>query len=107
MADLYKVSELVKQVLESYPAARNSDNHLYYFVLKIIGKKNGLDIDSMSMPRFLLHMREYGFPPFESVRRARQKIQHNHPELAGTKTVEGCRRMEEEQYREFALNGKE
>lgn len=44
MADLYKVSELVKQVLESYPASRNSDNHLYYFVLKIVGKRTALTL---------------------------------------------------------------
>lgn len=107
MADLYKVSELVKNVLETNKLARNSDNYLYYLVLKKVGKKNGIDIDGMSMPVFILHMREYGFPPFESVRRSRQRIQHDHPELSGTKAVREYRQIEEEQYREFAMSGKE
>lgn len=82
--------------------ARNSDNHLYYWVCASIGNSNGIDIHSMSMPKFLLHLREYGFPQFESVRRARQKIQAEHPELAGDKTVEGQRRQNEEVFRAYA-----
>lgn len=101
---LQGTSEAVKNALEVYPASRDDDNFLYYMVLKSYGEKNGMDIESMSMPRFLLNMRAYGFTPFESVRRARQKIQHNHPELAGTKTVEGKRRMEEDVYRSYALS---
>lgn len=104
---LQGTSEAVKNALEVYPASRDDDNFLYYMVLKSYGEKNGIDIESMSMPRFLLNMRAYGFPPFESVRRARQKIQHNHPELAGTKTVEGKRRMEEDVYRSYALSKEE
>lgn len=104
MADLYKVSELVKDVLETNPLARNNDNFLYYLVLKKVGKKNGIDIDGMSMPMFLLHMREYGFPPFESVRRSRQKIQHDCQELAGMREIEKWRQIEEEKYRAFALD---
>ena len=107
MADLYKVSELVRNTLKKYPMSRNSDNYLYYLILKKVGEKNGIDIDRMSMPMFLLNMRQYGFPPFESVRRSRQKIQHDYPELAGTKAVRDYRQTEEERYREFALNVKE
>lgn len=101
---LKSISEVVRTILETDSAARDDDNLLYYLVLKFYGDKNGIDIDSMSMPIFLLNMRKYGFPPFESVRRARQKIQHDHPELAGCKTVEGKRRLEEEVYRSYALS---
>lgn len=96
-------TDTVRMILESIPKARDDDNFLYYMVLSVYGEKNGIDIDSMSMPRFLLNMRKYGFPPFESVRRSRQKIQHDHPELAGTKTVQGMRKLEEETYRSYAL----
>lgn len=102
--NLYKISELVKEILESDASTRDSDNILYYRVLQVIGRRNDIDIDTMSMPRFLLHMKEYGFPQFETVRRTRQKIQHDNPELAGSKTVEGWRKMKEEVYREYAVS---
>lgn len=105
MADnLYKTSELVKEILEADASTRDSDNRLYYRVLQVIGHRNNIDIDTMSMPRFLLHMKEYGFPQFETVRRTRQKIQHDNPELAGSKTVEGWRKMQEEVFREYAVS---
>lgn len=101
---LQGTTEAVREILEHNKKSRDDDNFLYYLVLKHCGEKNGIDIESMSMPRFLLNMRKYGFPPFESVRRARQKIQHDHPEFAGSKTVEGKRRMEEDVYRSYALS---
>ena len=101
---LQGATEVVRSILKTDPKARNDDNLLYYLVLKSYGDKNGVDIESMSIPRFLLNMREYGFPPFESVRRARQKLQHDYPELAGYKTIEEKRRKEEEVYRSYALS---
>ena len=100
--ELRTTTELVKEVLESQPKARNSDNFLYYWVCTIIGKRNGIDIEHMSMPRFFLHLSEYGFPAFETVRRTRQKLQATYPELAGDSTVEGQRRLNEEIFREYA-----
>ena len=104
---LQGTTDTVRMILDSQPKARDDDNFLYYMVLSVYGEKNGIDIDSMSMTRFLLNMRKYGFPPFESVRRSRQKIQHDHPELAGTKTVQGMRKLEEETYRSYALKKEE
>lgn len=100
---LQGTTEIVKDILHKSPRARDDDNFLYYLVLKHCGRKNGIDIESMSMTRFLLHMKEYGFPPFESVRRSRQKLQHDNPELAGSKKVTEKRREEKEVYRSYAL----
>lgn len=100
--ELRTTTELVRQILESQPRARCSDNFLYYWVCYIIGKRNGIDIDKMSMPRFFLHLSEYGFPQFETVRRTRQKLQASYPELCGDDTVEGLRRVNEEAFREYA-----
>lgn len=102
MENIYKTSELVKTILERYPDTRNSDNILYLKVLSTIGRRNGIDIDTMSMPHFLLHMKDLGFPPFESVRRTRQKLQASFPELSGTDYVETMRSVNEEEYRAYA-----
>ena len=100
--ELKSTTELVREVLQSHPKARNSDNELYYWVCAIIGHRNGIDIHKMSMPLFFLHLHEYGFPQFETVRRTRQKLQAAYPELCGSKTVEGMRRVNEEAFREYA-----
>ena len=100
--ELQTTTGLVKGILESCPDARNSDNYLYLRVLQIIGQRNNVDINSMSMPLFLLRMKEYGFPCFESVRRTRQKLQAAYPELAGCDEVEAQRMLNEEVFRDYA-----
>lgn len=102
--ELTNTTELVKSVLKMYPQARNSDNYLYYTICKIIGRRNGIDVESMSMPKFFLHLKDYGFPQFESVRRARQKIQASNPELAGDDNVERQRMVNEEVFRNYSLS---
>lgn len=100
--ELQTTTDLVKTILQHSPNARNSDNYLYLRVLETIGKRNNIDIESMPMPRFLLHMKEYGFPCFESVRRTRQKLQAAFPELAGDTEVEALRSVNEEVFRDYA-----
>ncbi len=100
--ELKTTQDVVMTVLQEQPRTRNSDNLLYYTVCKIIGLKNGINLDSVSMPSFFLHMKEYNMPAFETVRRARQKIQADYPELAGCSNVEGQRKLNEEVFREYA-----
>ena len=100
--ELKTTQGIVLEVLKEQPMARSSDNHLCYLVYKIVGKKNGIDIDSMSMPAFFLHMKEYGFPSTETIRRTRQKLQAENPELAAEGNVEAQRILNEEAFREYA-----
>lgn len=102
MTDLKTTTALVKAILEQDKQCRNSDSFLYLKVLEIIGKKKGIDIHQMSIPYFLINMSGTAFPPFESVRRARQKIQEHHPELGACKEVADARAMNEDGYREYA-----
>ena len=74
MNDLKNTTKIVKAILEEDEQARNSDSFLYLKVLDVYGEKNGIDIKSMSITTFLLHLREFGFPGFETVRRSRQPI---------------------------------
>lgn len=105
MDNLKTLTSQVKNILETVPETRNSDNRLYYVVCATIGKKNGIDIEKMSMPHFLLHLKDYGMPAFESVRRTRQKIQETYPELAADRDVEAQRELNEEAFLEYARGG--
>ena len=95
--ELKTTTDLVKHILETVPATRNSDTLLYYRVCDAIDS-NSL---GLSFGYVLLSMNELKLPGFETVRRSRQKIQQTHPELAG-KEVEGNRMMNEEIFREYA-----
>lgn len=99
---LYQTSKLVQTILEEDERARNSDSFLYFKVLKEVGMLYGIDIDNIAVSQFLLNMRQLGFPNFETVRRARQKLQAEHPELGANDEVEAQRIINERVYRDFA-----
>lgn len=102
MLDLKNTTALVKSILEQDKQCRNSDSFLYLKVLSAAAKQKGIDLEKMTVPYFLLNLHGAGLPPFESVRRARQKIQAAHPELAACEAVEGFRADLETEYRAFA-----
>ena len=101
MVDLKNTTARVKSFLEQDKQCRNSDSYLYLKVLSVIGKQKGIDLDKMTVPFFLLNLHGAGFPGFETVRRARQKVQQHHPELAACDKVEGFRADLEAEYRDF------
>ena len=101
-SELEKVTKRVLRLLQEKPQTRNSDNVLYYEILSEIGRENGIDIEKISLQRFLLNLKEFGFPPFETVRRSRQKVQEKHPELAACDAVEGQRILNEQVFRDYA-----
>ena len=104
-AELKNTKALVKVILEEDQRARNSDSYLYFQVLKRLGKEKNFCLDYVSVTTFLLYMSEWGFPPFESVRRTRQKLQADFPELAANREIEAYRAENEEAFREFATEG--
>jgi hypothetical protein len=102
MLDLKNTTALVKSILEQDNQCRNSDSFLYLKVLSAAAKQKGIDLEKMTVPYFLLNLHGAGLPPFESVRRARQKIQVAYPHLAASKAVQDFRTENEAAYREFA-----
>lgn len=102
MLDLKNTTALVKSILEQDKQCRNSDSFLYLKVLSVVGKQKGIDLEKMTVPYFLLNLHGAGMPPFETVRRARQKIQAVYPELAACERVEGFRAENEAEFRAFA-----
>lgn len=101
-AELKNTKALVKTILEQDQRARNSDSFLYFRVLGLLGEEKGVDMDLIPVTLFLLNMAEWGFPPFESVRRTRQKLQAEFPELSANKKVTEFRAENEEAFRDFA-----
>ena len=76
---LVQVSELVEKVLEEYPETRTNDNLLIY---RVLIKNN----NSLASKSFTEVMRSTEMS-FESITRARRKIQKERPELKDEKTV--------------------
>ena len=98
MNNLQNTKALVKTILEENEMTRNSDSLLYMEVLKRLDIK----LLDMTMYDFLNHMRALNAPPFESVRRTRQKVQAECPWLAACPKVGEFRAENEQIYREFA-----
>ncbi len=95
--EISRTHKLVKEILETDPKTRNSDDLLY---LDIIERSCPLKTTIGS----LFRNREYlGIPPYETVRRTRQKIQAEHPELRGDEK----RRQRAKDFRAYALTDHE
>lgn len=104
-AELKTTTDIVKAILQGHEKARNSDDYLYYLVCHIFGRENGYDVEHMSLGYFLVNRSKMEMPAFETVRRARQKLQQKYPELCGNDKVTGQRKLNEELYREYARGG--
>ena len=105
MKTIRGTANLVWEVLLHSPAARNSDNVLYSIVCEKRLQEKGLTIDKISFKEGLLAQKEYNLPNFETVRRTRQKLQAQFPELTGAKNVMEARAKREKVFREYAREG--
>lgn len=98
MKHLKRTTELVKAILEEIPETRNDDDYLYYKACERVNR------ESLDLPfcMVIMNRKEFGYPPFESVRRTRQKIQEKHPELSGAADVVEIRKNAEKVFRDYA-----
>lgn len=102
MKNLKTITALVRAILEEDEKARNSDSYLYLQVLNTVAQKEHIDLSKIHVIDFLLNLSKSPFPPFESVRRARQRVQEKNPLLAPCKKVEELRAEKEEEFVEYA-----
>lgn len=102
MTELINTTRIVKDLLESNEQCRNSDSSLYLNVLQVVGSERGICPNNMTVEYFWNNRSVMGFPPPESVRRARQKLQRAHPELRACEKVEQYRAENEKEYRAYA-----
>lgn len=100
MMRIKDVKKRVQQILEEQPGTRSSDGELYYvFGERVLGAQQ---MAVMRASDLLLYRRQLNLPTFEAVRRARQKVQAEFPELAAVGDVEAFRMVNEQEYKEFA-----
>ena len=97
MNELKRTSEIVLKVLKEDRLARKDDNYL----IKRVHETVLPGASDMTLNQVLSLITLKRLPGFETIRRARQKMQEKHPELNDIKTM--IHRLDkEEEYREFA-----
>lgn len=89
------VKKLVKNILEENAVCRDSDMILYITVVKKINPS----ANNLNFQEVLLNLEELGLPCFETVRRTRQKIQQENPNLRASDIVQDFRTELEMEYR--------
>lgn len=97
MKDLTKI---VKNILTSNKDARDSDFHLLCWVYYCVKP----EVLGMPFSKVMWNHKDLELPPFETVRRTRQKLQHDHPELRG-KVYEQRMAKQEEYIEQFVRGG--
>lgn len=102
MNELKSITKLVKIILDQDERARNSDSYLYLRVLSVFAESKGINLEEVKVPYFLLNLKDLGLPAFESVRRTRQKVQEQHPELQSSARVQALRAEKEAEFRQYA-----
>ena len=102
-SELMTTTNIVKKLLEDDPQTRNSDSYLYLKVLGVVEKEKNISVNQVPVKKFLIHMGEWGFPPFESVRRSRQKLQSLFPELSAKPEIKAARKENEKAVKEYAV----
>ena len=73
------LNEIVKQVLIEYPDARDDDYKVIGYVIKAMCPT----AMKLTFGQALWNHTKLDLPSFETIRRTRQKIQHDIPELRG------------------------
>lgn len=98
MNKLYKVEDIVYQVLKEVPEARKDD---FVLVAEVYNRIQPL-INNVSFNRVMLAHKELGLPYFESISRARRRLQSIFEELRPDQEVQDARLEEQLVYREYA-----
>lgn len=91
---------IVRKLLEEKPYTRDSDDLLYYEVIREVCKTTDLTAYDV----FVLGD-TYGLPAYETVRRTRQYVQAEREDLKGVRT-RAVRKEREQIFKAYALEGK-
>ena len=93
-----KTQDMVHEILKGSKESRNSDMELY---TNVCGHINPMVLE-MPFGFVMSHLKDFGLPPFETVRRTRQKLQAEYKELRANDKVEGYRMLNEIKFKEYA-----
>lgn len=101
MTDLYKLEDIVKDVLINYRDTRSNDDVLIFRVYK---KLNEDAVVRELFCEILLNRKQYNLPSYKSIERCRRKIYQKHPELNPKKVAE-LRARQEKKIIDYAIDG--
>lgn len=83
-----KIYDKVLKSLKENPITRSSDKELIWY---LCGGHNGIMTKEMFMKAI----------PFETITRARRKVQEHHPELCATDRVNKLRKQKQQEFPKF------
>lgn len=95
----YDTQKIVKEILTVSEAARNSDMLLYSELVKIVAPHAA----NKPFCEVLTNLHGNSLPPFETVRRTRQKVQADYPWLRCNEDIQIFRNENERAYEEYAV----
>jgi len=95
MERLIDIQKMVEGILINHPKTRDSDDALYFQIVANVSP-------DLSAKEVFLNRESHGLPPYETVRRARQKLQAERPELRGTLRTQIHRKEKEERFLAYA-----
>lgn len=99
MATLKKVESVVKAVLTSHPDARDDD----FILINRAYAHFKFDVGSTYFDDIMTKHKAYHLPSFESITRARRKLQAEYPELRASRQAQAVREQEQQSFRDYAL----
>lgn len=105
-AEQDKISTIVRRVLETKTYTRSSNDQLYVEVLKDMATTKGVNLADHSVVTLLSSRKAFGFPSYESVTRARRKLQEQDSSLRADADVEAMRELRAGEYSEWAIQTK-
>lgn len=82
---------MVEKVLREHPVTRDDDFKLYVWICSLVNP----DIMKMEFGKALWFHDENGLPSYESITRARRKLQEQEPELRGRKYLKRQARQDD------------
>ncbi len=100
--ELKKIKDLVFETLKQGEVFRENDDKLYLAICVKVFSYNDRCLTTMTVGEFFTNRKRLGLPSFESVRRSRQKVMEEHPELKPCEKVLEARKKQEEKFYKFA-----
>ena len=95
---LRTLEQVVFETLTEQPETQKDD---FILILKVYEKLTDKDTMGQSFSVLMTYHNDFGLPPFESIRRCRQKVQAKHPELVDPSTAKQRHKLIEE-YKDYA-----
>lgn len=101
---LTNVTQLVRTILTDTPETRDDDYLLWLESIQRVARNNNIpDISKIMTVGDYLKIAKYSqMPHYESVSRARRRLQEKYPELRGSSETQSARAELEQEYREYA-----